>query len=87
MPLYEFLCRDCEHSYEDLVSMDDVGGQTCPDCRSGDVVKLYSPFAVHGSSTGGSDVSASMMGGSCMPGPAGGGGGGGCCGGGCGGCG
>lgn len=85
MPVYEFLCRDCEKRYDDLVSMSDsLDDQSCPDCRSGDVVKLYSPFSV-GSATSAGAVQ--VDGTACLPGPAGRGGGGGCCGGGCGGCG
>jgi putative FmdB family regulatory protein len=96
MPLYDFLCRDCDHAYEDLVSSSDaVADQTCPRCRSGEVVKQYSSFAlgagVRSSSTSAGDLAMAQMGGggACLPGPASSGGGrsGGCCGGGCGGCG
>lgn len=84
MPVYEFLCRDCDHRYDDLVAMDATfEDQTCPECTSSDVAKLYSPFRAKVSS-GGRTVEID----GCLPGPAGsGGGGGGCCGGGCGGCG
>jgi putative FmdB family regulatory protein len=83
MPIYEFLCRDCEHRYDDLVGVDEpLDTQACPDCRSGDVVKLFSPFAVRSNSNN----TVSVDGTACLPGPAGRGGGG-CCGGGCGGCG
>lgn len=85
MPVYEFLCRDCDNRYDDLVGMNEsLDDQQCPGCTSADVVKLYSPFRAKVSS-GGTTVQID----GCLPGPAGQsqGGGGGCCGGGCGGCG
>jgi putative FmdB family regulatory protein len=89
MPVYEFLCRDCDHRYEDLVPMStELLDQACPECRSGDVAKLYSPFSVSAKREL-AGVGASCGGGACLPGPAGASAGrsGGCCGGGCGGCG
>jgi putative FmdB family regulatory protein len=84
MPVYEFLCRDCDTRYDDLVGMDaSMDEQACPECASSDVAKLYSPFRTKVSS-GGSTVQID----GCLPGPAGQArAGGGCCGGGCGGCG
>jgi putative FmdB family regulatory protein len=91
MPIYDFLCRDCEHTYEDLVGADEVLDQTCPRCRSGEVVKQYSSFALGAGVRSSSTTSAEVTygtGGACLPGPASAGrSGGGCCGGGCGGCG
>ncbi|MEO6866460.1 MAG: zinc ribbon domain-containing protein [Gaiellales bacterium] len=85
MPVFEFLCRDCDNRYDDLVGiMDDpMEDQQCPDCTSKDVVKLYSPFRTKVSS-GGTTISLDGH----LPGPPsqGGGGGGGCCGGACGAC-
>jgi len=85
MPIYEFLCRDCDTRYDDLVGMTaTLDEQSCPECRSAEIVKLYSPFSVQ--TAGGTAVS--VDGTACLPGPAGRGrAGGGCCGGGCGGCG
>jgi putative FmdB family regulatory protein len=88
MPIYDFLCRDCEHRYDDLVAASDVDTQSCPECASSDVVKLYSPFAAMSNSTAGATpVPVGCGGGACLPGPASAGRSGGCCGGGCGGCG
>jgi hypothetical protein len=64
--------------------MDAVDAQTCTSCQSGQVVKLYSPFAVHGAASASQPVAVGGDGG-CITGPARSGGG--CCGGGCGGCG
>ncbi len=83
MPIYDFLCRDCESRFDDLVSAGAVDTVSCDQCGSADVVRQYAPFAVHAGGGGGD----AMPIGGCMPGPAGAGGGGGCCGGGCGGCG
>ncbi len=44
MPLYEYLCRRCSRRFEALVM--GKTGATCPDCRSEDLEKLFSTFAV-----------------------------------------
>jgi len=71
MPIYEFVCMQCESHYEELVPMG--AAADCPDCGSSDVRKQFSVFAAHGVEKG-SAVNAGL----------GGGGGGGCCGGSCG---
>jgi putative FmdB family regulatory protein len=40
MPLYEYACRDCEHTFETLV----FDGETveCPECRSDRLQRLLS---------------------------------------------
>lgn len=86
MPIYEFLCRDCDNRYDDLVGMNDVEAQTCPECTSADVVKLYSPFSV-GVKAGVAIDGTSGQPGACLPGPAGQSARSGCCGGACGACG
>ncbi|MBM3147716.1 MAG: zinc ribbon domain-containing protein [Actinobacteria bacterium] len=50
MPIYEFTCRDCELTFEELVR----GGVpvACPQCGSAEVKRLLSRFAVHSSSPG-----------------------------------
>ena len=44
MPLFEYLCRKCSRRFEALV----MGATlpSCPDCRSDDLEKLFSTFAV-----------------------------------------
>lgn len=65
MPLFDFECRECHERFEEIVSSETR--VVCPDCGSGDVAKLWSPFAV---GRGGSSASASR----CAPSiPAGGG--------------
>ena len=71
MPIYEYVCMECESHFEELVRGEEQ--VSCPDCAAPNVVKQFSTFAVHGTAKAPSF------------GPAGrGGGGGGCCGGSCG---
>ena len=47
MPIYEYVCMECESHFEELVRM----GQTetsCPDCGASNVRKQFSVFAAHG---------------------------------------
>jgi putative FmdB family regulatory protein len=71
MPIYEYVCMQCESHFEELVRN---GMQPdCPDCGASDVRKELSVFAAHGS---GSDLPSFGS----EPRAAGGG----CCGGSCG---
>ena len=50
MPIYEYRCRDCDHTFEELVlaSADGVeSAVACTTCESDDVEKLFSAFAVN----------------------------------------
>jgi putative FmdB family regulatory protein len=43
MPIYNFLCKKCNHEYEDLVPYDESGKYEtvqCPECGSGEKDKL-----------------------------------------------
>lgn len=44
MPLFEFRCVTCNHTFEDIVSADTI--PSCPACESQEVGKLMSAFAV-----------------------------------------
>jgi putative FmdB family regulatory protein len=44
VPLYDFQCKACGHGFEALVRHNDT--PTCPSCRSGDLERLLSTFAV-----------------------------------------
>ena len=70
MPIYEYVCMQCESHFEELVRNGEQ--PACPDCGAGNVRKQLSVFAAHG---GSSEPSFN-------PTPRSGGGG--CCGGGCG---
>jgi len=45
MPLYDFRCRGCGHEFEALVRASD-GDPACPSCKSADIERLLSSFAV-----------------------------------------
>lgn len=40
MPLYEFACKSCDHTFEELVFAGDE--VTCPECQSAKIEKLLS---------------------------------------------
>ena len=40
MPLYEYNCRKCEHSFETLVTARTVAVVACPECQSTDLDQL-----------------------------------------------
>ncbi|MBD0329205.1 MAG: zinc ribbon domain-containing protein [Thermoleophilia bacterium] len=46
MPIYEYVCMECESHFEELVR----GGEavSCPDCGASRVSKQLSVFAAHG---------------------------------------
>ena len=49
MPIYEYVCMECESHFEELVRYADAGVE-CPDCGAANVRKQLSVFATHGSS-------------------------------------
>lgn len=63
MPLFDFVCRTCEHGFEALVSRD--GQPSCPECQSADVEKQLARTAP-GRVAGGTSAPPSFAGcGSC----------------------
>jgi len=75
MPMYEFMCCDCESDFEKIVSSSYATGSVeCPVCASSQVYKRFSLFGV-GSSKASYNPSSSYTSGFS--------GGGGCCGGMC----
>jgi putative FmdB family regulatory protein len=72
VPIYEYVCMECESHFEELVRGDEQ--VACPDCAATNVAKQFSSFAVHGAASRDSARSSSPSFG----------GGGGCCGGSCG---
>ena len=72
MPIYEYVCDDCNERYERIVLRKDAT-VTCPKCASEKHTFQLSVFAAHG---GGAKASGRPNGGAM--------GGGGCCGGSCG---
>lgn len=66
MPIYEFVCMECESHFEELMRLDDAD-PSCPDCGSARTNRQLSVFAAHGTaeqpSFGGSG--GGCCGGSC----------------------
>ena len=46
MPIYEYVCMECESHFEELVRNGEE--PDCPDCGSANVRKQFSVFATHG---------------------------------------
>lgn len=57
MPIFEFVCSDCEQPFEDLIFGSDIEGVICPSCGSEQVRKKMSTFA---SKIGGDGASLSL---------------------------
>ena len=68
MPIYEYVCMECESHFEELVRNGEE--PDCPDCSSANVKRQLSVFAMHGGTAEQPSFRSS--------------GGGGCCGGSCG---
>ena len=67
MPIYEFDCQDCGDSFESLVmSFTKIDGVACPECKSENIQKKISTFAVKGAL--GSSASFSTSEAACAPG-------------------
>ena len=67
MPIYEFDCQECGDSFESLVmSFTKIDGVTCPECKSENIQKKISTFAVQGNTSSSASFSTSAA--SCAPG-------------------
>ena len=70
MPIYEYVCMECESHFEELVRGDER--IACPDCSATNVSRQFSTFAVHGTTklpsiapSGGGRRAGGCCGGSC----------------------
>jgi putative FmdB family regulatory protein len=54
MPIFEYVCRDCNHRFESLVRGDAT--PTCPTCQGTHLDKQLSVFAVNTRSSSASNV-------------------------------
>lgn len=65
MPLYEYKCGKCGHSFEKYASgrHEEVGA--CPQCGKDAVEKVFSTFSSCLGNVGGSTVTAGSSGGGC----------------------
>lgn len=50
MPIYEYQCLECGHTIEILRFGGETAEENCPECGSGRLRRLFSPFAVGGAS-------------------------------------
>jgi putative FmdB family regulatory protein len=67
LPIYEYVCRKCQHGFEALV--DSSGKASCPQCESDELEKQLSVFAAGKARA---ELSAPSGGcGSCAIGPGG----------------
>jgi len=42
MPIYEYICNDCQFIFEQMKSMKDTDSAMCPRCESGNTTKQLS---------------------------------------------
>jgi putative FmdB family regulatory protein len=63
MPIYEYVCMQCESHFEELVRSGER--PDCPDCGAADVRKQLSVFSAHASSSTGFDPAPRAGGGCC----------------------
>ena len=47
MPIYEYSCADCEHTFELVQKMTDPAPESCPGCGGSNVGKMMSSGAFH----------------------------------------
>jgi putative FmdB family regulatory protein len=64
MPIYEYVCMECESHFEELVRSTDAG-VTCPDCGAERVSRQLSVFAAHGTAVVAEPVGGRRSGGCC----------------------
>jgi putative FmdB family regulatory protein len=63
VPIYEFVCMECESHFEELVRLGEDAD--CPDCGASNVRRQVSVFAAHGASESPSFGGGGCCGGSC----------------------
>jgi putative FmdB family regulatory protein len=59
MPLFEYLCRDCNKPFEAFVTAERT--PSCPACSGGNLSKLLSRLGMVGASSSRSDAAACEM--------------------------
>lgn len=63
MPIYEYVCMECESHFEELVRNGEA--VSCPDCSAVKVRRQLSVFAAHGSKAQPSFGQTAAAGGCC----------------------
>jgi putative FmdB family regulatory protein len=75
MPIYEYVCKGCEHRFEKLVKSPTAADRVeCPKCGSGKTMRAMSVFAVGsdgGKTSAGAPGGPGMCGRCGGPGPCG----------------
>jgi putative FmdB family regulatory protein len=56
MPLREYVCRDCEYIFEELIRNPEEEPRTCPRCEQGAVERLVSAHGGYFGNMGGGSV-------------------------------
>jgi putative FmdB family regulatory protein len=69
VPIYEYVCMECESHFEELVKVDALAD--CPDCGSANTRKQFSVFATHGAEAAPSFGQTAAGGGGCCGGSCG----------------
>jgi putative FmdB family regulatory protein len=64
MPLFEYQCKKCGHTFEELVPRADAPAPACPKCGAENAQRQLSTFSASVAPSGGSSCS----GGSCSTG-------------------
>ncbi|MBX3013880.1 MAG: zinc ribbon domain-containing protein [Caldilineaceae bacterium] len=47
MPIYEFVCRNCHHEFEQILSFSATSMPNCPNCSSSEVERRVGRPAIH----------------------------------------
>ncbi|MBU0678706.1 MAG: zinc ribbon domain-containing protein [Verrucomicrobia bacterium] len=63
MPIYVYVCEDCEHRFEVLVRGEADAPAQCPKCGSSRIKKQFAAF--NAASSGGASAGASCPTGTC----------------------
>jgi putative FmdB family regulatory protein len=63
MPIYEYVCMECESHFEELVRNGEA--VSCPDCAASNVRKQLSVFATHSGTAEQPSFGGSSGGGCC----------------------
>lgn len=72
MPVYEYVCKDCNHKFDSLVRTRDAADEVeCKTCSSGNVRRLVSSFATIGGLDDPTVPRQAMSGGGCCGGSCG----------------
>ncbi len=62
MPIYEFVCRACDRTFETLVRLGREGEVVCPSCGGREIRKLLSSFGIGGGASRGAAQSPGSRG-------------------------